>query len=157
MTPHRTSDTVEGFGVESTTYGLIAQYANSEHCRVVRETFDRLGDKWSLLVIVILRYGPQRFTGLKYGVVGISQRMLTLTLRKLERDGLVQRTAFAEVPPRVEYQLTPLGQTLIAPVMALADWAVGNHDAVTSNQRRFDARPTTRRRMAESPTRRARA
>ena len=77
MTPHRTSDTVEGFGVESTPYGLIAQYANSEHCRVVRETFDRLGDKWSLLVIVILRYGPQRFTGLKYGVVGISQRMPT--------------------------------------------------------------------------------
>jgi DNA-binding HxlR family transcriptional regulator len=147
MTPHRTSDTVEGFGVESTPYGLIAQYANSEHCRVVRETFDRLGDKWSLLVIVILRYGPQRFTGLKYGVVGISQRMLTLTLRKLERDGLVQRTAFAEVPPRVEYQLTPLGQTLIAPVMALADWAVGNHDAVTTHQRRYDSTRTKRRRI----------
>lgn len=157
MAPRSTSDAVEGCGVESTPYGLIAQYADSEHCRVVRETFDRVGDKWSLLVIVILSYGPQRFNGLKYGVVGISQRMLTLTLRKLERDGVVQRTAFAEIPPRVEYQLTPLGQTLIAPVMALAEWAVGNHDTVTTNQRRYDETQTERRRIVESPTRLDRA
>lgn len=153
MASRSMSDAVEDCSVESTPYGLIAQYANSAHCRVVRETFDRVGDKWSLLVIVILSYGPQRFTGLKYGVVGISQRMLTLTLRKLERDGVVQRTAFAEIPPRVEYQLTPLGQTLITPVMGLADWAVANHDAIAANQSRYDGTPTARRRNVESPTR----
>ena len=81
MARRSTHDAVETCGVTSTPYGLIAQYADSEHCRIVRETFDRVGDKWSLLVIVILSYGPQRFTALKYGVVGISQRMLTLTLR----------------------------------------------------------------------------
>ena len=138
MAATRKGVAVDDCSVEETPFGLIAQYADSEHCRVVRETFSRVGDKWSLLVIVILSYGPQRFTGLKYGVVGISQRMLTLTLRKLERDGVVQRTVFPEVPPRVEYQLTPLGQTLIDPVMALADWAIVNHDAITASQRRYD-------------------
>jgi len=138
MAPRSTIDVVEDCGVTSTPYGLIAQYADSEHCRVVRETFDRLGDKWSLLVIVILSYGPQRFTALKYGVVGISQRMLTLTLRKLERDGVVQRTVFPEIPPRVEYQLTPLGQTLIGPVTALADWAVTHNDVIATHQNDYD-------------------
>ncbi len=115
-----------------------AQLGDSEHCRVVRLTFDRLGDKWSLLVIAILSGGPQRFTALKSAVDGISQRMLTLTLRKLERDGLVQRTAYAEIPPRVEYELTDLGHTMIGPVTALADWAVEHHDQIDSSQRRYD-------------------
>jgi len=122
-------------------------------CQTVSEMLARLGDKWTVLVIMMLGDGPQRFTELKYGVVGISQRMLTLTLRKLERDGVVQRTAFAEIPPRVEYQLTPLGQTLITPVMALADWAVTNHDAIAANQSRYDETPTARRRIVDSPTR----
>ena len=139
MAPRSTHDVVEECGVTSTPDGLVAQYADSEHCRVVRETFDRVGDKWSLLVVVILGYGPQRFTALKYGVVGISQRMLTLTLRKLERDGIVQRTVFPEIPPRVEYDLTPLGRTLIGPVTALADWAVANHDVITARQVEYDA------------------
>jgi DNA-binding HxlR family transcriptional regulator len=117
---------------------LVAQWADTEHCRVVRETFDRVGDKWSLLVIVILAHGPQRFTALKAGAVGISQRMLTLTLRKLERDGLVERTVFAVIPPRVEYALSPLGRTLIAPVTALADWAVTHHDAIKGSRARYD-------------------
>ena len=142
MAARTTDDLALECGVTSTPYGLIAEYANSDHCRVVRETFSRVGDKWSLLVIVILSYGPQRFTGLKYGVVGISQRMLTLTLRKLERDGIVQRTVFPEVPPRVEYQLTPLGQTLIEPVRALADWAVDNHDTITACQTLYDKTST---------------
>ena len=123
----------------SDSTALVAQWADSEHCRVVRETFDRVGDKWSLLVIVILAQGPQRFTALKAGAVGISQRMLTLTLRKPERDGLVDRTVFAVIPPRVEYELSPLGRTLIAPVTALADWAVTHHDAIKGSQVRYDA------------------
>ena len=113
---------------------------DSERCRVIRETFDRLGDKWSLLLVSILSQGPQRFTTLKYAAEGISQRMLTLTLRKLERDGLVERTVYAEVPPRVEYALSPLGQTLVGPTLALADWAVEHSEEITALQRTFDRR-----------------
>ena len=111
---------------------------DSERCRVIRETFDRLGDKWTLLIVSILSQGPQRFTTLKYAAEGISQRMLTLTLRKLERDGLVARTVFAEVPPRVEYALTPLGETLVSPITALAEWAIAHQDSITQGQRNFD-------------------
>ena len=111
---------------------------DSERCRVIRETFDRLGDKWTLLIVSILSPGPQRFTTLKYAAEGISQRMLTLTLRKLERDGLVARTVFAEVPPRVEYALTPLGETLVSPITALAEWAIAHQDSITQGQRNFD-------------------
>lgn len=134
-TPH---DPSAAGDVLSDSTAPVAKWADSEHCRVVRETFGRVGDKWSLLVIVILAQGPQRFTALKAGAVGISQRMLTLTLRKLERDGLVERTVFAVIPPRVEYALSPLGRTLIDPVTALADWAVTHHDTITSSQNRYD-------------------
>ena len=115
-----------------------SEFNYSEHCDLIRETFDRLGDKWTLVVIVILSSGPQRFSALQNGVNGISQRMLTVTLRKLERDGIVHRTIFAEVPPRVEYQLTELGMTLIPPVTGLADWSIINSEALETNQRRFD-------------------
>lgn len=120
--------------------GLVAECTDTEHCRVVRETFDRVGDKWSLLVITILAEGPQRFTALKLGAAGISQRMLTLTVRKLERDGLVERTVFPEVPPRVEYALTALGETLIGPVRSLADWAVSHNEAIRAHQQDYDRR-----------------
>lgn len=113
---------------------------DSERCRIIRQTFDRLGDKWSLLVVSILSHGPQRFTTLKNLAEGISQRMLTLTLRKLERDGIVERTVFAEVPPRVEYALSPLGRTLVEPTAALADWAVRHHEEIARQQRAFDHR-----------------
>jgi DNA-binding HxlR family transcriptional regulator len=113
---------------------------DSGQCSVVRDTFDRLGDKWSLLVVAILSAGPLRFTELKNAVNGISQRMLTLTLRKLERDGLIERTVHAEVPPRVEYCLSPLGRTLIGPVSALADWAVAHDHDIANARRSFDAR-----------------
>ena len=139
MAPAHSTDVVGVRGVTPSRQGLIAQYADSEHCRIVRETFDRVGDKWSLLVIAILSYGPQRFGALQVGVVGISQRMLTLTLRKLERDGVLRRTVFPEIPPRVEYQLTPLGETLITPVTALADWAVTHNDVIRANQGEYDS------------------
>jgi DNA-binding HxlR family transcriptional regulator len=100
---------------------------DSARCAVIRDAFARIGDKWSLLLIVTLSHGPQRFTALRLGIDGISQRMLTLTLRKLEHDGLVRREVFAEVPPRVEYSLTARGESLIGPVTALADWAVEDH------------------------------
>ena len=101
----------------------------------VREVLDRVGDKWSLLVIGTLRSGPLRFGELEQAAVGISQRMLTLTLKHLVEDGLVVRTAYAEVPPRVEYELTELGRTLVPLVMALAEWAMANHEQINANRR----------------------
>ena len=136
--PVASTGAVEPCGVTETPWGLVAEYANSEHCRIVRETFDRVGDKWRLLVIAILGHGPQRFTALRIGVVGISQRMLTVTLRTLERDGIVSRTVFPEVPPRVEYALTPLGRSMVGAVTALADWAVSSNSAIRESQTRYD-------------------
>ena len=92
--------------------------------RAIRAILDRICDKWTLLIVSTLEGGRMRFTELQRHVPGISQRMLTLTLRNLERDGLVSRTAYAEVPPRVEYALTPMGRSLIPPALALAGWAI---------------------------------
>lgn len=90
----------------------------------VRDILDKVGDKWSFLSILFLgRGGKLRFNELKHQIGGISQRMLTVTLRSLERDGYVTRTVYAEVPPRVEYQLTPLGLSLLEQVLGLAQWA----------------------------------
>jgi DNA-binding HxlR family transcriptional regulator len=100
----------------------------------VREVLDRIGDKWSLLVIGTLRSGPLRFGELKEAVAGISQRMLTLTLGHLVEDGLVARTAYAEVPPRVEYELTDLGRTLLPLVIALAEWAMAHREEINANR-----------------------
>jgi DNA-binding HxlR family transcriptional regulator len=100
----------------------------------VREVLDRIGDKWSLMVIGTLRAGPLRFGELRDAVAGISQRMLTLTLKHLVEDGLVTRTAYAEVPPRVEYDLTDLGRTLVPLVMALAEWAMTHHEQINANR-----------------------
>jgi DNA-binding HxlR family transcriptional regulator len=97
-----------------------------DDCRIVREILDRVGDKWSLLVIAVLDDGPIRFNELRRRINGISQRMLTLTLRGLERDGLIMRTLFPTVPPRADYELTDVGRTLLVPVVALATWANRN-------------------------------
>lgn len=109
---------------------------------VFRSVLERIGDKWSLLLIGILEEGPRRFTELLRTVPGISRRMLTITLRALERDGLVTRTIYAEVPPRVEYAVTDLGRTLGQPVLALATWAADNQDAILANRGAFDAEST---------------
>lgn len=106
---------------------------------IVRDMFDRIGDKWTLLVVGLLEDGPQRFTELRKLVPGISQRMLTLTVRHLERDGLVSRTAYAEVPPRVEYALTSLGRELLPSVTALAQWAIENEPRIRSHRDEYDA------------------
>ncbi len=106
---------------------------------IFRSVLERIGDKWSLLLIGILEEGPRRFTELLRIVPGISRRMLTVTLRALERDGLVTRTIFAEVPPRVEYRVTELGRTLSGPVMALATWAADHQGEIGSHRSAFDA------------------
>jgi DNA-binding HxlR family transcriptional regulator len=103
-----------------------------------REILDRIGDKWSLYLIITLANGVRRFNELRRGIDGISQRMLTLTLRGLERDGLVTRTMYPTIPPRVDYELTEMGRTLLEPVMALVSWADNHKLAIAEAHQRFD-------------------
>jgi DNA-binding HxlR family transcriptional regulator len=104
----------------------------------VRDVLDRLGDAWSLLVLLKLREEPTRFNALKRSIGDISQRMLAVTLRHLERDGLVSRKVFPTNPPQVEYALTALGRSLVEPVDTLAGWASANHDAIRQARRSYD-------------------
>jgi DNA-binding HxlR family transcriptional regulator len=115
-----------------------------EDCRAVSEVLARVGDKWTVLVVATLGDGPKRFNELRKGLGSISQRMLTLTLRALERDGLVTRTVFPTVPPRVQYALTRLGRSLLDPVSELSLWARKNRAAIAAARRRFDAGPVQR-------------
>ncbi|WP_029074195.1 winged helix-turn-helix transcriptional regulator [Kaistia adipata] len=110
----------------------------AEQCPV-RNVLDRLGDAWSYLVVLQLTGGAMRFNALKRAVDGISQRMLTVTLRNLERDGLVQRTVFPTTPPQVEYRLTELGHSLAEPMAVLTRWASSHHDAIRASRRSYDA------------------
>ena len=107
-------------------------------CPAVSDVLARVGDKWSVLVVTRLGQGPRRFNELRRAIGGISQRMLTLTLRGLERDGLVTRTVFPTVPPRVDYDLTPLGRDLLTPVSALGEWAVRNQAKIARAREQFD-------------------
>jgi DNA-binding HxlR family transcriptional regulator len=109
-------------------------------CRGVASVLARVGDKWSVFVIMMLQDGPKRFNELKRLVGGISQRMLTLTVRGLERDGLVTRTVFPTIPPRVDYELTDLGRGLSQPVQALGQWAIQHQERIEQARSRFDAR-----------------
>lgn len=129
------------------TIQAIENFAEYEHScevgadagRMIRDVLDRVGDKWSLLVIATLRDDRLRFSELLRHIPGISQRMLTRTLRQLERDGLVTRTAYAEVPPRVEYELTALGATLVGIARTIGDWAIENHGEIEAARERYDA------------------
>ena len=109
-------------------------------CRGVATILARVGDKWSVLVIMYLGEGPKRFNELKRMIGGISQRMLTLTLRGLERDGLLTRTVFPTIPPRVDYELTDLGRGLANPVQALGKWAIDHRAEIESARAQFDGR-----------------
>jgi len=105
-----------------------------------RQVLDRIGDKWTTLTIGLLQQRPMRFSELQRRIAGISQKMLTQTLRSLERDGLLRRTVYAEVPPRVEYALTPLGETLCDPIEAIRRWSEDHIDEVSAAQAVYDAR-----------------
>ena len=107
-------------------------------CDATREVLNRVGDKWSVLVVVLLGRGTLRFSELKRAIDGISQRMLTATLRGLERDGLVKRTVYPTNPPQVDYALTKLGNTLLEPVSVLAVWAQGHRAEVYRAREVFD-------------------
>jgi DNA-binding HxlR family transcriptional regulator len=108
-------------------------------CRPVTDILSRVGDKWSVMIVMLLGPGPRRFNEIRRAINGISQRMLTLTLRGLERDGLVTRTVFPTIPPRVDYELTPMGQSLRCPIDALGEWAFAHRDEVDAARARFDA------------------
>jgi DNA-binding HxlR family transcriptional regulator len=110
------------------------------NCAAVSDVLSRIGDKWSVLIVMTLGNGPRRFNEIKRIVGGISQRMLTLTLRGLERDGLVTRTMFPTIPPRVDYELTDLGRSLRAPVEALGMWAHQNLPTIKAARQAFDQR-----------------
>jgi DNA-binding HxlR family transcriptional regulator len=110
-----------------------------EDCRAVSEVLSHVGDKWTVLVVTTLGDGPKRFNELRKALGSISQRMLTLTVRALERDGLVTRTAVATIPPRVTYELTKLGRSLLDPVSGLGLWARRNRSAIEEARSRFDA------------------
>jgi DNA-binding HxlR family transcriptional regulator len=115
-----------------------AQRDDHQGCIAVREVLKLVGDKWSVLVVRILGNGALRFSELKRTIEGISQRMLTLTLRGLERDGLLTRTVTPTIPPRVDYELTNLGRTLLEPVRALATWAERHRPTIQAARDRFD-------------------
>jgi len=108
-------------------------------CRTISTLLSRIGDKWTVLVVQTLGEGPRRFNELRREIPSVSQRMLTLTLRNLERDGLVNRTVTPSIPPRVDYELTELGQSLQKPICGLASWATDNVEAIHQAQARFDA------------------
>ncbi|MGB8012513.1 MAG: helix-turn-helix domain-containing protein [Terriglobales bacterium] len=114
-------------------------------CVAVREVLNRVGDKWSVLIVQLLADGPKRFSELRHTIEGISQRMLTLTLKGLERDGLATRTVYPTIPPRVEYELTELGRTLRKPIQALAKWAQENRERIQQARNHYDARTPTGR------------
>jgi DNA-binding HxlR family transcriptional regulator len=111
-----------------------------ETCRPVRQILARIGDKWSVLIVMALRGGPRRFNEIKRDVGTISQRMLTLTLKGMERDGLVRRTVLPSKPPRVDYELTRLGHSLREPVERLGQWAIDNEAEIARAQMAFDLR-----------------
>lgn len=108
-------------------------------CRTISTLLSRIGDKWTVLVVQTLGDGSKRFNQLRREIPSVSQRMLTLTLRNLERDGLVNRTVTPTIPPRVDYELTELGKSLQKPICGLATWAMDNVEAIHAAQAKFDA------------------
>ena len=139
VTPNARTVTVDdNCATTFTADGPRVTPGDSAECRIVRETLSQLGDKWTLLVILCLSTGPLRFNAVQRAVVGISHRMLTVTLRKLERDGLVLRTVYPAVPPHTEYSLTELGRSFTEPVMAIANWAIAAQADIELNRAQFD-------------------
>lgn len=133
---------------------------DSGSCRAVAEVLARIGDKWTVYIVKMLAKGPMRFNEIRKAIPAISQRMLSLTLRGLERDGLVTRTVTPSIPPRVDYELTSLGLTLIGPLQAVGTWAISNRAVVEKSRAKFDVQNagtktadalSRRRRAATSP------
>ena len=127
--------------LEVTGSARAAPFEVTDACRPVNAILSRIGDKWSVLVVSYLGNGAMRFSELRRKIDGISQKMLTTTLRGLERDGFVTRTVFPTIPPRVDYALTDLGRELLNPVMALVEWATRNAARISAARQQFDSQP----------------
>ena len=123
---------------------VLVQNVYSSNCPS-RQVLNRIGDKWTVLIVHLLKVGPKRFSELQRCIGGVSHKMLTQTLRSLERDGLVIRTIYPEIPPRVEYELSPLGQTLCTPIAAILRWAEDHIAEVSKAQSLYDAGENTMR------------
>jgi DNA-binding HxlR family transcriptional regulator len=119
-----------------------------QDCQQVSQILSRIGEKWSMLIVMLLREGPRRFNDIKRNTAGISQQMLTRTLRGLERDGIVTRTIFPTSPPQVEYSLTALGHSMSDPVLAFGEWVRAHLAEFDAARRRFDARDENSERRA---------
>jgi len=124
----------------SVAFEGTATERDHDDCRAVGQILDRIGDKWTVMVVGALSKGPLRFNVIMREIGGVSHRMLTLTLRGLERDGLVTRTAYATIPPKVEYELTELGHSLIEPLQVLGNWAIQNRSVMERARAEFDSR-----------------
>jgi DNA-binding HxlR family transcriptional regulator len=127
--------------MEDGTEMSLGHICHTEPAAEVRRVLDLVGDKWTLLVIALLGDGPHRFTALQREIGSISRRMLTLTLRQLERNGLVLRTVYPVVPPHVEYQLTPLGYTLLEAIQGIVKWTLAHHAELAQARTAYDVRP----------------
>jgi DNA-binding HxlR family transcriptional regulator len=124
-----------------TNKSVPVSYATPDGCIAIAETLSRIGDKWTVLVIASLSSGePRRYSELRRKLEGISQRMLTLTLKGLEQDGLVTRTMYPTIPPRVDYELTPLGRKLVSPLQSLYEWAVQHRPQMLAARQRFQTK-----------------
>ncbi|PCK84142.1 transcriptional regulator [Rhizobium sophoriradicis] len=124
----------------ATQAGDLPASEDYNNCRALGQILDRIGDKWTIMVVGVLSRGPLRFNQMMREIGGVSHRMLTLTLRSLERDGLVSRTAYATIPPKVEYALTDAGRSLIEPLRVLSDWAIDNRPVIEKARADFDNR-----------------
>lgn len=133
------ASTQEGTFVSDRHTDVTAADHSSVRCQAVNDILARVGDKWSMQVVMSLSAGPMRFNELRRAIDGISQRMLTRTLRALERDGLVDRQVTPSVPSRVDYSLTALGRSLREPVAVLGVWAMDNRSHIDSARAQFDA------------------
>jgi DNA-binding HxlR family transcriptional regulator len=111
------------------------------NCKALGQILERIGDKWTIMIVGALSRGPMRFNALQRAIPGLSHKMLTVTLRGLERDGLVKRTAYPTIPPRVDYELTPQGLSLHEPLLTLASWARSQQDYIEASRKSFDERP----------------
>jgi DNA-binding HxlR family transcriptional regulator len=132
-------DAIRGNGMIAQALELEGAPPDEDTCRHVLQVLSRIGDKWTVLVVSQLRDGPLRYGELQRAVTGISQRMLTLTVRALERDGLLTRTVHPTIPPQVEYALTDLGRTLLDPALAIAQWAITHHHDIKEARSRYES------------------
>jgi DNA-binding HxlR family transcriptional regulator len=111
------------------------------NCKALGQILDRVGDKWTIMVVGVLSGGTMRFNALQRAIPGVSHRMLAMTLRGLERDGLVKRTSFATIPPRVDYELTERGHSLHVPLLTLAAWARSQQSGIAASRQQYDVQP----------------